>query len=245
MILNMRIGSGSSDNSAPLDFTYTGEYRLDGSISGDWTLTLLTSGTLTFYSLGTNVYTTDVFLVGGGGNGESGSATWYGGAGGGSGYTTTLIGKMLEKNTPYTVAIGGAQGTTSAFGLTAAGGSGKSGKRNGGAGCEGGFYDATWGYGAGVATAGTDGEYAFGDSTFNHALGAGYKFAASGGGGAGTTEYGPGTPRDGGVNGGGKGTAKSNGGAASVNSGSGGGGCGGGYSGGAGGSGIVIIRNTR
>lgn len=229
------------------EIDYTGTYSYLISEDESWIITLKTSGTLTFRHLGNAENGVDIFLVGGGGNGASGTSNgWNGGAGGGSGYTTTQKNITVLSNTPYTITIAGSEGTTSALGYSAAGGSGQSGKRTGGA--SGGamgtnYWNELVPTKAGV---GTDGEYAFGESGFAHALGAGYKFAASGGGGSGVNAWGHGTPGAGGASGGGSGSNAWNvGGAGAANSGGGGGGGGGYTAGGAGGSGIVIIRSAR
>lgn len=145
-------------------FSYTGSYELvddtDTDISaettwqGDWKLRLLTSGTLTFSKIDSNI---DVFLVGGGGGGLAGSV-YYPGSGAG-GYTTTASGVLITKNSPYSIIIGDGGdnangGTSSAFEQSAEGGTrGWSGNdfTNGGGGM-GGSGGASEG-----GTAGTDG----------------------------------------------------------------------------------------
>ena len=72
-------------------FTYTGQYSFIQDGDGHWRIKFLTSGTLTFSSLGNGADGADLFIVGGGG----GSNTY---AGGGGGYTVTrheLLGKLL------------------------------------------------------------------------------------------------------------------------------------------------------
>lgn len=126
-------------------FTYTGDYEIvdddDNPITtttGNWKIRFLTSGTLTFTDLRGAADGIDVFLVGGGGGG--GKAYSDPGGGGGGGYTTTAKGIVLELNTVYTVTVGSGGvgvvietskisnanpgGATSAFGFSAAGGTG-------------------------------------------------------------------------------------------------------------------------
>jgi len=225
-------------------YTYSGTAEFSGDPKGDWVLSLLDSGTLTFRNLSTNV---DVFLVGGGANGGAnsyfdgnqwGTGNHYSGGKGGYSAKITTVENMELANGTYDVEIGASGGATNAFGKTAAGGTSSSGGKEGGAG----EYEGT-------ATAGKNGEYAFGESSFSHALGAGFRFSASGGGGAGgvpaTSSYG--TAAKGGATDGGDGGAYGeNGTAGGTNSGSGGGGAGGNTGvRGKGGSGILIIRNAR
>jgi len=251
-------------------FNYDGgNYTFIDEGNGNWNISFLGSGTLT---LDADIEI-DVFLVGGGGNGGTydykvdsayGTGTnYYGGGGGGSAYTATYNGLSVSMGT-YEITVASAQGTTKAFNKSAAGGKagthasgtgtyvekgiGGVGKRKGGEGVSGGAYSSSQGWYSYTAGSGSNGEYAFGESTFRHAKGAGYKFAASGGGGAGTdgTTM-KGVAGKGGTSGGGAGGAyQKNGTNAASNSGSGGGGAGGnGGSYGKGGSGIVIIRNAR
>lgn len=259
MIINLRgygkdSGAISGVNSF-FDYRYTGDASFNGNLREDWAITFLNSGTFTINDLG-NTTAIDIFLVGGGANGgdpytESdslyGTGTNYlGGVGGGSGYTTTIKNLQITTGT-YEIVVGGASEATSAFGHSAEGGNGQTGKRNGGNSVAGGYKSGGVWY-TKTADSGEDGEYAFGESDFVHALSVGYKFAASGGGGAGTdgTTI-KGQSGKGGKSGGGAGAGlNSAGGNATANSGAGGGGAGG-KSGtpGKGGSGIVIIRNAR
>ena len=126
-------------------FTYTGEYSFIDDGSGNWRIKFLTSGVLTY----TKDVIVDVFLVGAGGGGKSGSTAR---AGGGSGYTKTVKSVTIKKKTRYTIEIGVSGesvdgGNTSAFGATADGG--KLGGRtlfNGGdGGSGGGAFKATGG----------------------------------------------------------------------------------------------------
>ena len=241
------------------EFTYeNGTYKMLKYGDGNWVISFLTSGTLNITKLGNMADGVDIFLVGGGGNGGD-NTSWYdssygsgqhytGGQGGGSAYTTTQKGVSLQA-TSYPITIAAAEGTTSGFGYTAAGGTGGTGKRNGGDGTS-----ASSGYdGYAQAGHGQDGEYAFGESDFYHYTGKGYRFAASGGGGCG---YGAGSstyayPGNGGKDGAGAGSKYNVAGTDAVaNSGSGAGGCGGKPTDGSntkgkGGSGIIIMRNAR
>ena len=117
------------------EFTYTGDYEIvndsDEPITiseGNWKIRFLTSGTLTFTNLNGAEGGIDVFLVGGGGNGE----TIRGARGGGGGYTKTVKGVSIAIATPYTVTIGASSGTSSAFGASANGASGANGGSGGG-----------------------------------------------------------------------------------------------------------------
>ena len=127
-------------------FTYTGNYQFIDDGSGNWRIKFLSSGTLTFTSLGNARKGIDVFLVGGGGGGaEIYLGALWARSGGGSGYVTTVKdGSIVPvKGTGYGITIGAGGkydnsgspvspttsrsrgdngGTTSAFGKTAAGG---------------------------------------------------------------------------------------------------------------------------
>ena len=116
------------------EFTYSGMYTLvdDGltEAAQNWSIKLLTSGTLKFTSLGAGENGIDVFCVGGGG----GAPRYCGGAGGG--YTKTEKKVAVEAGKGYTIVVGaggpsktdhtngGDGGTTSAFGVEANGGKG-------------------------------------------------------------------------------------------------------------------------
>lgn len=237
---------GLVGRSSVMAYTYTGTAVFSGDPKGDWVLTLKDSGTLVFKNLPTNI---DVFMISGGANGGPKSQANYGGAegyhykggyGGAGGETKTQ--RNFKPTRTNTITIGGAGQDTVAFGLTAVANTGQTGTRSGGDGI----------VTSGRAGNGVNGVYAFGESTFSHALGAGYRFGASGGGGSGgipaTSDFG--SEGHGGTSGAGDGgTWGKDGKNADANSGSGGGGCGG-YgantvSPGNGGSGIVIIRNAR
>lgn len=251
-------------------YAYTGNATLLNDGSYNWRIKFLTSGTITFSSLG-NGSEIDVFLVGGGGGGAGG--------GGAGGTTKTIKSVSVSAGTAYSIVIGsGASGagaystvspnatkggTTSAFGSSTLGGGtgvggGKGADTAAGSGGSGGG-----GFGAG--TGGSDG----GNGARGKATSSGSGWAGGSGQGTTTREFGESTGdlyAGGGAGGnlykwtsyanvaggdGGGGSARwgYDGGSGTVNTGGGGGG---GYvhsddsgSGGAGGSGIVVIRNHR
>ena len=153
---------GSSSITAPIigkDFTWTGgngTYQVIQDDVTNWRVKFLNSGTFT--PLRDMVI--DAFLVGAGGGGS------YGGAGGG--YTNTIKSIVLAANTPYSIEIGAggagmeadnplskgsAGGNTSAFSVTANGGTGgKAGYNGGDGGSGGGSYDGNQkvGYDGGI-----------------------------------------------------------------------------------------------
>lgn len=140
------------------EFTYTGDYEIvndsDEPITvseGNWKIRFLTSGTLTFTNLNGAEDGIDVFLVGGGGNGE----TIRGARGGGGGYTKTVKGISIAIATPYTITIGASSGTSSAFGASANGAS----NADGGSGGGGGGGSAANAGAAGDSTAGAGAAY--------------------------------------------------------------------------------------
>lgn len=252
--------------------SYTGQYKMSQS-GKNWELRLLTSGTLNL----SKTSAVDVFLVGGGGGGGKGNSWIHAGGGGGGGYTRTQNKIRLTKNTTYyvTIGAGGASenpgGTTSAFGLSAAGGrAGESGQeRTGGAGGSGGGtgayidYNVTYISSGNGGADGSKGGTAYGtggagqgSSTRAFGESGGELFSGGGGGGSAATSnyiFGDyfsrvsGMVAPGGSGGGGTGGArKGPGGPGAANTGGGGGG--GGCTsqpGGTGGSGIIIVRNTR
>lgn len=264
------------------EFTYDGSYQIvddnDKPISyslRDWKIRFLTVGTkaLNITHLNGAAKGIDVFCVGGGGNGGTGTAyseqndlvasIALGGGGGAGGFTTTQLG-VTVKETAYDITVGGASGTTKAFGVTAngggnggspwyadyndgtsngpfryfVGGNGGNGGSGGGAGSD---YTQTSG--------GTDGNNGGGsahNSDFYHLSLKTGKYGQgqrSLGKGATTKEFGESKGKLY-ASGGKGGTANSSGTAGSANTGNGGSG-GGVKGGGAGGSGIVIIRNKR
>ena len=136
-----RRGREVSSTSLP-EFTYTGNYSFIDDGEKNWRIKFLTSGVLTFTKLGNAKNGIDVFLVGGGCAGGSGS--WdanngYGKAGSG-GYTKTQKGIQIAANTAYNIVVGaGGQsafasgGNSSAFSIIAAGGTKLGGGSGGGA----------------------------------------------------------------------------------------------------------------
>lgn len=207
---------------------------------GNWRVKILTSQTLTASDPGE----IDVFLVGGGGGGDCDYSSSGWGGGGGGGYTTTGLSVEIEAETEYTVTIGAGGtgglsgqakqgGTSSAFGIEAAGGS-PAVKRiggNGGSGGGAGKTDAKAGGSGG--SDGSDGgadadNYGAGkgQNTTTRAFGEeGAELFAGGGGGSGNSQ-GDGGGADN-TGGGGNGNSKKS--SSGYN----------GY------SGIVIIRNAR
>ena len=121
-------------------YTYTGSSRLEVDKNGNWKIKFLSSGTLTFTSLGDGTTAVDLFLVGGGGSGRY--------AGGGGGYTRTVKSLNIALNTSQQIVVGkGAAfsftetingGSSSALGYTAAGGYGVGQADKGGNGGSGG-----------------------------------------------------------------------------------------------------------
>ena len=226
-------------------FTYTGQYSFIQDGDGHWRIKFLTSGTLTFSSLGNGADGADLFIVGGGG----GSNTY---AGGGGGYTVTLSNITLETGTSYSIVVGdggsGASGynqaasgeSSSAFGNSVSGGSGANSLSGGSGGSGGSGYgrdnpgDADGGSNGGNGQS-PDGGNGVGQGSTTR------EFAENGGdlysgGGAGLSYDGddPVTSQ-GGLGGGGdsgqSGTANTGGGAGNGNH--------------SGGSGIVVIRDHR
>ena len=243
-------GGGAAGVISENDFTFGGGY-LFNSDGTNWELALL-SGSSASLNFRKNPGAVDIFLVGGGAAGGSGSGDAEGGNGGAGGECVTQQNVQLAKNTNYSITIGDSGQATTGFGKTASSGGGSPG-----------------GHGAIVtgnsrtrsASSGSAGVYAFGSSSSLINSLSGRKFGAGGGGGeAYNSSYvysnssSHGGSNDGGETGGGRGgllgmngdTAATAGGA---NTGAGGGGAGYRYNGGgtvgAGGSGIIIIRNHR
>lgn len=225
------------------EFTYTGDFEIVNdsdepiTVSQDnWKIRFLTSGTLTFTNLNGAEGGIDVFLVGGGAAGATGSGACHGGGGG---YTLTAKNVSLQKNTPYEIVIGAggnataAQGgDTSAFSYTAAGGKNPDGGSGGG---KGGTSSTNGGNGA--SDGGTAHGTGQGTTTREFGEEAGTLYSPGGGGGGRTG----GTGGEGGGGDGSYGDAAGNG---AENKGAGGGGSRQGTVG-TGGSGIVITRNAR
>lgn len=247
-------------------YTYTGQHQLINDGNFNWRIKFLTSGTLTFSSLGNATGKgLNVFLVGGGGGGS----TWYGGGAGG-GYTRTVYASPAI-NTQYNIVVGaggtpgggtGNQGgTSSAFGYNAAGGYGSCSKgggtwaNQGGDGGSGGSACYWWTYPGG--TNGGNGHDAY-NANWQETCGGGRgQIALPGPNGetGNTYEFGEENGNVDYLYAGGGGTTNSNGdGDTEGGAGGGGkgrqngvtnrgGGCGGGNT--SGGSGIVVIRNAR
>lgn len=255
-------------------YTYTGNHQLLDDGNYNWRIRFLTSGTLTFTSLGNGASGIDVFCVGGGGGGCGGRRDGgAGGGGGGGGYTRTTTGVAAQMNTGYAVVIGGGGspgydstlaagngGNTSAFGVVAGGGgaaavqpyaSGHGGNGGSGGGAGGQRFNEMNG-GSGGSDGGNGGRDSKNEGVAGTGQGsttrefgyAGGTLYAGGGGGAGSLTNAPG-----GAGGGGAGareinTAYSSNGA--TNTGGGGGGNFFTNTGtGYGGSGIVVIRNHQ
>ena len=250
--------------SAKPSYTYTGSANLIDDGSYNYRIKFLTSGVITFTSLGSFANGIDVFCVGGGGGG--------GFCGGGGGYTKT--GSFVPNvNTPYEIVIGAGDagtktsrsnhansshgGSTSAFGVTATGGGHGSdfdvSSPAGGNGGSGGGYGGSTSNGGSDGGNGSGGNPGIGQGRTTREFGqSGATLYAGGGGGGNYAAWGDwGGP--GGAGGGGAGTQNcSNGLNGTANTGGGGGGgyaVGGGEGtntyGGSGGSGIVVIRNKR
>ena len=225
------------------EFAYTGDYEIVNdsdepiTVSQDnWKIRFLTSGTLTFTNLNGAENGIDVFLVGGGGNGE----TIRGARGGGGGYTKTVKGISIAIATPYTVTIGASSGTSSAFGASANGASGANGGSGGGGGGSSSGTPGNGGSNGGNGTAGNVSQGGTGQGRTTREFGESTGKLYSGGGGgsaAGAGAAGDSTAGAGAAYGG----AAKNG---VANTGGGGGAAYGGTAG-HGGSGIVIIRNAR
>ena len=225
------------------EFTYTGDYEIvndsDEPITvsqGNWKIRFLTSGTLTFTNLNGAENGIDVFLVGGGGNGE----TIRGARGGGGGYTKTVKGISIAIATPYTVTIGASSGTSSAFGASANGASGANGGSGGGGGGSSSGTPGNGGSNGGNGTAGNVSQGGAGQGTTTKEFGESTGKLYSGGGGGSAANAGAAGDSTAGAGAAYGGAAKNG----VANTGGGGGGA---YSGtaGTGGSGIVIIRNAR
>ena len=225
------------------EFTYTGDYEIVNdsdepiTVSQDnWKIRFLTSGTLTFTNLNGAENGIDVFLVGGGGNGE----TIRGARGGGGGYTKTVKGVSIAIATPYTVTIGASSGTSSAFGASANGASGADGGSGGGGGGSSRGTSGNGGSNGGNGTAGNVSNGGTGQGTTTREFGESTGKLYSGGGGGSAAYAGAAGDSTAGAGANFCGAAKNG----VANTGGGGGGA---YDGtaGRGGSGIAIIRNAR
>ena len=225
------------------EFTYTGDYEIVNdsdepiTVSQDnWKIRFLTSGTLTFTNLNGAENGIDVFLVGGGGNGE----TIRGARGGGGGYTKTVKGVSIAIATPYTVTIGASSGTSSAFGVSANGAYGADGGSGGGGGGSSSGTSGNGGSNGGNGTAGNVSNGGTGQGTTTREFGESTGKLYSGGGGGSAAYAGAAGDSTAGAGANFGGAAKNG----VANTGGGGGGA---YDGtaGRGGSGIAIIRNAR
>lgn len=175
------------------EFTYTGDYEIvndsDEPITvseGNWKIRFLTSGTLTFTNLNGAENGIDVFLVGGGGNGE----TIRGARGGGGGYTKTIKGVSIATATPYTITIGASSGTTSAFGASANGASSANGGSGGGGGGSSSGTSGDGGSNGGNGTAGNVSDGGTGQGTTTREFGESTGKLYSGGGGGSAADAG-------------------------------------------------------
>lgn len=225
------------------EFTYTGDYEIVNdsdepiTVSQDnWKIRFLTSGTLTFTNLNGAEDGIDVFLVGGGGNGE----TIRGARGGGGGYTKTVKGVSIAIATPYTVTIGASSGTSSAFGASANGASGANGGSGGGGGGSSSGTPGNGGSNGGNGTAGNVSAGGTGQGTTTREFGESTGKLYSGGGGGSAANEGAAGDSTAGAGAAYGGAAKNG----VANTGGGGGAAYGGTAG-HGGSGIAIIRNAR
>ncbi len=225
------------------EFTYTGDYEIVNdsdepiTVSQDnWKIRFLTSGTLTFTNLNGAEDGIDVFLVGGGGNGE----TIRGARGGGGGYTKTVKGVSIAIATPYTVTIGASSGTSSAFGASANGASGANGGSGGGGGGSSSGTPGNGGSNGGNGTAGNVSAGGTGQGTTTREFGESTGKLYSGGGGGSAANAGAAGDSTAGAGAAYGGAAKNG----VANTGGGGGAAYGGTAG-HGGSGIAIIRNAR
>ena len=259
-----RVTISSSDQTASLTltyntipkFTYTGTYKIiddDGNAitesNKNWNVAFCTTGNLRFTELNGANEGIDVFVLGGGGDGGraasfevNGTTYSSGGGGGGGGYRSTSFNEKVGTEHPYEIIVGGRGGSSSAFNVTASGGSAggtASGVNNAGEGGTGGSDGGRGGINAGSGTNGVDGTYAFIGSS-------GTRYGPGGGGGYG---YNGEISQSGPVNYGGSDGGGNSGENGKDNFGAGGGGANHlGYTStdpGFGGSGIVIIRNKR
>ena len=110
-------------------FSYTGNYQIVDdnnntienitTYTGNWKIRFLTSGTLTISDLGCASDGIDAFVVGGGGNGASGTrytGNSVGGGGGGGGSAITVKRIAISTGTSYSIVVGAAT-ENSSFGV--------------------------------------------------------------------------------------------------------------------------------
>ena len=240
--------TGGAGGKKPPEISYTGTYALLDDGDGNWRIRFLTSGTLKFTK---HTITIDVFCVGGGGAGSASATYCSSGAGG-----KTALGTVTAvQSTEYNIIVGagaissGLGGTSSAFGISAVGGSSGSGTTGGSGGTGGSATSAANANGASNGSNGNEsgGTVGIGQGTttreFHEATGVLY----AGSGGACRSSATEAVGGDGGGGTGGKNGILSPA-PGMANSGGGGGaqvassGIGGGKSGG---SGVVILRNHR
>ena len=239
------------------EFTYSGNYQLkyEKLSNGDynWEIAIL-SGNGDNLKFTRVVDSVDIFIVGGGNPGGNASGNIWGdgyyaqgGNGGNGGQCRTITNFSISKNVNYSLKIGASGQSTIGFGYTSIAGGGSSGGT--------GAFERQTPSARYAGTAGSNGVYAFGNSTTLFSSGTRYG-AGGGSGGAININQGGSVGGAPGITGGGSGGTISHGDGynAVANTGSGGGG---GYakfnntgdywagSGGAGGSGIIIIRNHR
>lgn len=173
----------SSGTTGGVSYTYTGDSEFISDGGDNWKIKFLTSGTLTFSSLGTASSGIDLFLVGGGS------------AEGGGGYTATHKGLSISTGTSYSIVVGSGGtsssvngGTSSGFGQSVSGGQGK----DGGSGAGGSGYvndGATGGSNGGNGGLGGDnwtGGTGQGTTTREFGESSGALYAGGGGGGLGS-----------------------------------------------------------
>lgn len=229
IVINMIGGKGGGGSAIP-SFDYTGSYRINKSGS-KWEIAFLTSGTLTLRG----TLNGDIFLQGGGNNGEKYTDQYFGGIGGKGGGRLTQRGISIARGA-YTVTVGGS-GTASSLGTYTT-----SGLTNGGAGGargESSYGDSEWSHRIVNGGSGGQGQLAFGGEDCLIFPG---RYFGAGGGGGGANYYGLASPGSGGTTGGGAGGSSGAGSPGTANTGSGGGGGFNQNNGGAGGSGIVLLR---
>ena len=242
------VRTGGAGGKKPPEISYTGTYALLDDGDGNWRIRFLTSGTLTFVKQNATV---DVFCVGGGGAGTATASNCASGAGG-----RTALGTVTAvKSTSYSIIVGagaissGQGGTTSAFGISAAGGFSGVGTTGGSGGSGGSATSAANVNGASNGSNGNEsgGTVGIGQASTTREFHEPSSALYAGSGGACRTTASEAVGGEGGGGTGGKyGTIASTPGAANTGGGGGaqvtGSGIGGGKSGG---SGVVILRNHR
>ncbi len=148
---------------------YSGQFQVMTDSGGTGYVKFLTSGTFT----PARALSVGVFLVGGGANGSNGYyGTANGGAGGAGGKTYTGT-ASLSSGTGYSIVVGATNTASTAFNLSSASGTSKAGGT--GAVCK---CTASTSWVESTATKGTNGVYAFSNSTID-----GIMYGGGGGGG--------------------------------------------------------------